>query len=68
MGRALLEQSAGVRARQCKRATRRCAVDGLVGAARCCAAKRAELPALERVDVVQPALFAMSVGLAALWR
>ena len=26
------------------------------------------LPSLERVDVVQPALFAMGVGLAALWR
>ena len=28
----------------------------------------AERPPLERVDVVQPALFAMSVGLAAVWR
>ncbi|WP_438024962.1 type I polyketide synthase [Sorangium sp. So ce233] len=28
----------------------------------------AEVPPLERVDVVQPALFAMAVGLAAVWR
>ena len=28
----------------------------------------AELPPLDRVDVVQPALFAMAIGLAAIWR
>ena len=28
----------------------------------------AELPPLDRVDVVQPALFAMAIGLAAMWR
>jgi acyl transferase domain-containing protein len=28
----------------------------------------AELPPLERVDVVQPVLFAMAIGLAAVWR
>ncbi len=33
----------------------------------CCAAARAR-PGLERVDVVQPVLFAVMVSLAGLWR
>ena len=39
---------------------------GLVARRTCCAC--ADAPTLERVDVVQPALFAVMVSLAALWR
>ena len=67
MGVELLDAVAGVRGRD--REVRRGAGPRMWTGRwwTCCAGRRAA-PSLERVDVVQPALFAVMVSLAALWR
>ena len=57
--RSSASRSSRARARSRRTSTGRCW--------RCCAASP-DAPTLERVDVVQPALFAVMVSLAALWR
>ncbi|MGK4000973.1 SDR family NAD(P)-dependent oxidoreductase [Sorangium sp. So ce1036] len=68
MGRALLEQSAAFAeaVEACDAALKRWT--GWSVAAILRGEQGEELPPFTRVDVVQPALFAMSVGLAAAWR
>ena len=62
------------RSRRClprplRRVTRRCVGTRTGRSRRCFAGTRVRgVPPLERVDVIQPALFAMNVALAAVWR
>ncbi|MGK4000975.1 SDR family NAD(P)-dependent oxidoreductase [Sorangium sp. So ce1036] len=68
MGRALLEQSAAFAeaVEACDAALKRWTGWSVVAILR--GEQGEEVPPFTRVDVVQPALFAMSVGLAAAWR
>ncbi len=64
----LLDCSRGVRGSGCGSAARRLAPLCRIGRWRMCCGACDGAPGLERVDVVQPVLFAVMVSLAELWR
>ena len=68
MGRALLEESKGFAAAVDEIDAALLSHTGWSVRSVLAGTDGSEVPSLERVDVVQPALFAMSVGLAAAWR